>query len=117
LEITDKRLKNAILSVLADDEMICILNSTKNEARSAVTIMKLNDISYSTAYRKIKWLLENGLLIVDKIEITDDGKKFSLLRSALKTVQINYEDKITIEVKENVDKIQVTAKQIFSMEE
>ena len=116
MEITDKRVKKAILSVLTDDEMICILNSTKNEARSAVTIMKLNDISHSTAYRKIKWLLENGLLIVDKMEITDDGKKFSLLRSTLKTVQINYEDEVRIDVIENVDKIQVAAKQFFSLE-
>ena len=117
MEITDKKLKRAILTVLADKEMKCILNSTKNEAKSAVTIMKLNDISHSTAYRKIKWLIENGLLIVDKMEITDDGKKFSLLRSTLKTVQINYEDEVRIDVIENVDKIQVAAKQFFSLEE
>ena len=73
MEITDKRVKKAILSVLTDDEMIRIFNSTKNEAKSVATIMKINDIFHSTAYRKIKWLLENGLLIVDKIEITDDG--------------------------------------------
>jgi len=113
----DNKLKSAILSVLADDEMIRILNSTKNESKSAVTIMKINDISHSTTYRKIKWLLENGLLIVDKIEITNDGKKFSLLRSTLKTVQINYENEVTIKVIENVDKMQVAANQFFSMEE
>ena len=116
MEITDKRVIAAILSVLADEEMIRILNSTKNETKSAVTIMKLNDISHSTVYRKIKWLLENGLLIVDKIEITDDGKKFSLLRSTIKTVQINYDDSVTVKVKENVDKNQIAAKQFFSME-
>lgn len=117
MEITDKKLKCAILSALADEEMVQILNSTKNKAKSVLTIMKLYDISHSTVYRKIKWLLDNGLLIVDKIEITDDGKKFSLLRSTIKTIQINYDDDITIEIKENVNKIQVAAKQFFSMDE
>jgi len=117
MEITDKKLKSAILFALADEEMVQIINSTKQEAKSAIKIMKLYNISHSTTYRKIKWLLDNGLLIVDKIEITDDGKKFSMLKSTVKTIQINYDDGITIDVKENVNKIQVAAKQFFSMDE
>jgi predicted transcriptional regulator len=117
MEIKDKKRKSAILSALADNEMINILNSTKNEAKSALMIMKIHDISHSTAYRKIKWLLDNGLLVVEKIKITDDGKKFSLLRSTLESVQVTYEDEVNIHIKENVNKVQLTAKQVFSMED
>ena len=117
MEIKDKKRKNAILAALADDDMINILNSTKNEAKSALIIMKLHDISHSTAYRKIKWLLENGLLVVEKIQITEDGKKFSLLRSTLESVQVTYEDEVKIQIKENVNKVHLTAKQVFSMED
>jgi len=117
VRITDKKLKSAILYALADGEMVRILDCTKNEAKSAVEIMKLNDISHSTAYRKIKWLLDNGLLIVDKIVITDDGKKFSLLKSTLKTIQINYDDDVVIEVKENTNKFQALANKFFSIGE
>ena len=105
------------MSALADDEMINILNSTKDEAKSALMIMKIHDISHSTAYRKIKWLLENGLIVVEKIKITDDGKKFSLLRSTLESVQAIYEDEVEIHIKENVNKVQLTAKQVFSMDD
>jgi len=66
---------------------------------------------------KNKWLLDNVLLIVDKIEIRDDGKKFSMLKSTMETIQINYDDDVIIDVQENVNKIQVTAKQFFSMDE
>ena len=117
MEIKDKKRKNVILSALADDEMIKILNSTKTEAKSALMIMKLHDISHSTAYRKIKWLLENGLLVVEKIKITDDGKKVSLLRSTLGSVNISYDDEVEIQIKENLNKVQLTANQVFSMEE
>lgn len=116
MEIKDKKRKKAILSALADDEMVKILNSTKNEAKSALVIIKLYDISHSTAYRKIKWLLDNGLLIVEKIIIPEDGKKFSLLRSAVKSVQISYEDEVKIQITGNVNKVQLTANQVFSME-
>jgi predicted transcriptional regulator len=117
MEIKDKKRKSAILSALADDEMIKILNATKNEAKSALMIMKMHDITHSTAYRKIKWLLENGLIVVEKIKITDDGKKFSLLRSTLESVQVTYEDEVKIHIKENVNKVKLTAKQVFSMED
>ena len=117
MEIKDKNLKNAILSALADEEMIKILNSTKDEAKSSIMIMKLHDISHSTAYRKIKWLLDNGLLVVERIEITDDGKRFSLLKSTLESVQVTYEDEVKILIKENVNKVKLTAKQVFSIED
>jgi Fe2+ or Zn2+ uptake regulation protein len=32
------------------------------------------NVSHSTAYRKIRWLVEEKLLVVDKIEITENGK-------------------------------------------
>lgn len=117
MEIKDKKRKSVILSALADDEIVKILNSTKTEAKSAIMIMKLHDISHSTAYRKIKWLLENGLLVVEKIKMTDDGKKISLLRSTLESVHISYEDEVEIQIKENLNKVQVTANRVFSMEE
>lgn len=116
MEIHDKKRKSAILSALADDEMVKILNSTKKEPKSALMIIKLHDISHSTAYRKIKWLLDNGLLVVEKIIIPEDGKKFSLLRSTITSVQISYEDEVKIQIKGSVNRVQLTANQVFSME-
>ena len=38
---------------------------------------------HTTAYRKIKWLVDEKLLVVDKVLINDEGKKYSLFHSVL----------------------------------
>ena len=65
------------MTALADDEMIKILDSVGNQAKSVRDIISEKDIPYTNAYRKTKWLLEK-LLVIDEIIITPDGKKFSL---------------------------------------
>lgn len=75
--IKSQRIKKAILTALADDEMIKILDSVGNQAKSVRDIISEKDIPYTNAYRKTKWLLEK-LLVIDEIIITPDGKKFSL---------------------------------------
>lgn len=80
--------------------------------------MKLHDISHSTIYRKIKWMLDNNLLVTDKIEIREDGKRFSLFKSTINSVNVNYEnDIVTVEVQENTNRLDLAAKEFFSMEE
>ena len=115
--IKNEKRKKAILNSLADEEMLKILNFTQKESRSAVELIKKHDISHSTAYRKIKWLLDSDILVVDKMELKDDGKKSSLLKNTLKAVDIKYNDnKVTVIVEENVRKIDLTARQFLSME-
>ena len=70
--------KKAILAALADEEMTKILDSVMYHSKSIVDITRENDIPHTTCYRKTKWLLNEGLVIVDKIIITPEGKKFSL---------------------------------------
>jgi len=76
--IKSQRVKRALVAALADEEMIKIMNCVMNHSKSFIDITRENnDIPHTTAFRKIKWLLNEGLLIVDKIVITDAGKKFS----------------------------------------
>ena len=84
------------------------MNCVMNHSKSFIDITRENnDIPHTTAFRKIKWLLNQGLLIVDKIVITDAGKKFSLYHSTLKTISVKYENNETI----------VEAEQNFNMQE
>jgi len=62
-----------------------ILDSAMNQSKSVKEILKDTNITHSTGFRKIKWLLKEGLIILDKIIITPDGKKFSLYHSTLKS--------------------------------
>ena len=89
--IKSQKLKQAILAALADEEVIKILDSAMYNSKSVNDIIKECNIPHTTAYRKIKWLLDEGLIVTDKIQITQDGKKLSLFRSVLKTLNIKYE--------------------------
>ena len=110
------RFKHAILTALADNEMVKILESATFRPTSVNEVIRDTGISHSTAYRKIKWMLEEGLLFTEKISITDDGKKFSLFRSTLKSIVTKYDQgKITVQVEYNIDVVERTAERLFSL--
>ena len=59
---------------------------------------------HTTAFRKTKWLLNNEFLIVDKVIITPAGKKFSFYHSALKAINVKYENNnVIVEAEQNFD--------------
>jgi two-component system, OmpR family, sensor histidine kinase VicK len=81
-----------VLTALADNEMKKILDSAMNQSKSVNEILKETNIPHSSGFRRIKWLLNEGLIMLDKIIITPDGKKFSLYHSTLKSISVKYED-------------------------
>ena len=105
------------MNALSDEDIVKIFNSTKQNSKSVLTLIKLHNISHSTIYRKIRWMLENNLLVTDKIEIREDGKKFSLFKSTIKSIKVNYEDdNVSVEVEENTNKLDLAAKDFLSIE-
>ena len=115
--IHDERLKNSILTSLADQEMVKIMNSIIIHSKSITDIIREASIAHTTAYRKIKWMVEKGLLVVEKIDITEDGKKFSLLKSVFKSMTVRYEyDRVTVEAEQNVNTLQKITEKIFSLD-
>jgi len=115
--ITNQRAKRAILSALADQEMVKILDCVMDTSLSVNEIMREQNIPYSTAYRKTKWLLDEGLLVVSKIDISPDGKKSSLVHAVLRSIDIKYKrDNISIEAEQNVDVVRKVMEKFFSIE-
>ena len=51
--IKSQRVKKAILTALADDEMIKILDSVGNQAKSVRDIISEKNIPYTNAYRRL----------------------------------------------------------------
>lgn len=47
--------------------MLKILDLSMYNSKSIDDIIRESDIGYTTIYRKIKWLLDKELLVVDKI--------------------------------------------------
>lgn len=116
--IKSERLKRAILAALADTELVKILDASMYQSKSVNEIILETNVSHTTAYRKIKWLVEEKLLIVDKIEITEDGKKSSLFRTILKSFNVSYDyNKVVIEAEQNFDTIRKITEKFFSLEE
>jgi hypothetical protein len=58
------------------------------------------------------------LLIVDKIRITQDGKKSSLFRTVLKSFSVKYDyNEVIIEAEQNVDTLRKITERFFSLNE
>jgi hypothetical protein len=61
-------------------------------------------------------MLDEGLLVVESIQITPDGKKFSLVKSTFRTITFKYEyNEMTIETEENVDVLKKITEKLFSL--
>ena len=88
--VKNERSRRAILAALGDTELQKILDATMFNSKSVGQIIRDTEIPHTAAYRKIGWLLEEKLLVVDKIDISEDGKKASLFRTVLESFNIKY---------------------------
>lgn len=105
MQLENQEMDTAILTALADRDMVGILNSAMHHTRSAWDIIMDTKIPPTTAYRKIKWLLREKLLVVDSISISVDGRKYSLFHSVLRSVVVKYvNNNILIEKQPNYTK-------------
>ena len=116
--IKDEKHKTAIAHALIDEYSRKILNSTMENSKSVMDIMREQEIPMTSAYRRIKLLLDNRLIKVEKSLVTDDGKRYYLYRSTIKSVIINYIDgTLSLDITPNIvdrpeDKLMQTFKNI-----
>jgi predicted transcriptional regulator len=92
MEITDPARIQALLQVLSDEYARKILVSTVESSKSVEELSRLNDIPLSTCYRRVHELLDSGVLIMDRIVVTSDGKRYEMLRSAYKGFAVEFQD-------------------------
>jgi DNA-binding IclR family transcriptional regulator len=115
--VESQRAKKALLAALADEEMIKILDSVMYHSKSIADITRENNIAHTTCYRKTKWLINEGLVSVDKIVITPEGKKFSLYFSVFKSINVKYEsNNVIVEAEQNFDIVKRTMARFYSLE-
>ena len=104
MELTDPVKVQAVVQGIADEYSRKILVSTIPSPKSVEDISRENDIPLSTCYRRVHELLDSQLILVDRIIITDEGKKYELLRAAYRAVTVRFEDGATkVEVVINED--------------
>ncbi len=93
------------MQALGDEYARRILLSAIPAAKSVEDLSKENDIPLSTCYRRVHELLDAQVLLIDKIIVTDDGKRYELVRSAYRTIQVDLENgtmKVSAMINEDV---------------
>ena len=91
MEITEPSRVQALVQGLADEYSRKILLSAIPKAKSVEDMSRENDIPLSTCYRRVHELLDGQILVVEKIIVTPDGKKYELLRSAYRAVSVSFD--------------------------
>ena len=87
--IRDEERKKALLRAMADEYSLKILMALIDKADSVNNISRINDIPIATAYRRIGELQKAGLLVIERGVLTEDGKRYDLYRSAVKSMQVS----------------------------
>jgi predicted transcriptional regulator len=117
MNFNGRQLKQAILAALADVDMVKILDCAMFKEKCVNDIIKECDIPHTTAYRKIKYLLDQGLLACTRMAFTEEGKKFSLFKSVFKLLNVKYEyNNLVVEGEYNLDPIEKISQKLFSLE-
>jgi hypothetical protein len=97
--IEDAYLAKLILGSFGDEDKKNILNSVLDEPRIISDILEIAKIPQTSGYRKVNYLIDNGLLIVQGHITTHDGKKVSKYKSIFENVTINIEkNKVVVKV-------------------
>jgi DNA-binding transcriptional ArsR family regulator len=116
MQLEGERIKSAVLTVLADPEMVRIIDSTMNQTKSVYDIIMETKMPHTTAYRKIKWIVDNKLLVIDRISISEEGKRYSLFHSVFRSINVKYENNtIIIEAEQNIDPVDRLTERFFSI--
>ena len=94
--VQEETTKDVLLRILADKYSRAILESTMDSPKSAIEISAECKIPISTAYRRVQGLHDQKLLGISG-SINDDGKKYFLYKSKVKSIMTCFNGS-TIEV-------------------
>ena len=101
--ITDEKQKKVILNALLDEYSRKILDSTIDESKSITDIMREQDIPMTSTYRRVKLLMDNKLVKVERSMVTDDGKRYFLYLSNIKDASIRFnKGELIVEITPNI---------------
>src|SRR3990172_11885164 len=84
-QVQEETTKDVLLRILADKYSRAILESTMDSPKSAIELSAECKIPISTAYRRVQELHDQKLLGISG-SINDDGKKFFLYKSKIKSI-------------------------------
>ena len=93
-KIMDDDRKQVILEILADKYCKFILHNTLEKPKSAMEISNEKKIPISTVYRRLQTLFDAKLLAISG-SINQDGKKYFLYKSRIKSISLKCDLEVT----------------------
>lgn len=94
-KIVDDERKQVILEILADKYCKQILYNTLEKPKSAMEISNEKNIPISTVYRRLQTLYDAKLLAISG-SINQDGKKYFLYKSKVKSISLKCDLEVTV---------------------
>jgi hypothetical protein len=91
ITIEDSQINRIILEAIGDDDKKNILNAVLDKSRVISEILEICKIPQTSGYRKVNNLIQNGLLIINGHEITDDGRTINKYQTVFDNIQIHVE--------------------------
>lgn len=86
VQIKDQELSKIILESFADSDKRLIIGSVMDESLIISDITRKCQIPQTSGYRKINFLINNGLLVSSGFELTQDGKKVKKYETIIENV-------------------------------
>jgi len=118
MQINEDDRKKAVMRALLDDHSRLILTATMLGPKSVIDITREQNIPITSAYRKVKELKEFGLLKVDRIILTPDGKKFELVKSTIRTASVKFDEgTLNVDVTGGLEADEKLVRRFFALRE
>src|SRR5271169_4034327 len=97
-------LSSAMLTALGDESSRRILASAITSGKTVEEISAEQNLPLSTCYRRVRSLLGDGLMILERTVVTSTGKRYAIYRTSFSKVAIRFNGgEIALEVTPNVE--------------
>lgn len=101
MTVEDQFLTRVILEAFGDDRKE-ILTALLEQPRIISDVLSICKIPQTSGYRKINWLIDNGLLTIHGSITTSDGKRVNKYIPVFENIKINIvKNKVTVKVQLN----------------
>jgi hypothetical protein len=108
VHIKDQELSKIFLESFADSDKRLIIGSVMDESLIISDITKKCQMPQTSGYRKINFLINNGLLVSSGFELTQDGKKVKKYETII--------DNVIMEIVKNSVSVKIQLKKSFLKE-
>jgi hypothetical protein len=82
-------LAESVVAALSDDLSRRIVSSTVEAGKTVQEMSTERRVPLSSCYRRVHELVDQGLLVIERIVITGDGKRYAVYRSSFRTIKIS----------------------------